>query len=169
MIELVHPVLGALNTLAGTIHGGALLAFALLVGFRARIPHVRTQDVVRVYRAFGAGIGLSLGVFVPTDIYRHVVALNPGVALPHALGLHWDTAAHSYLSARMLALLVLWISYVHLEVWTLDPCRTLDKDGVVTDAAAYEAAASRVSTQLWINALLFASVLVLGALSRPWP
>jgi len=161
--------LHALNVLAATIHGGALLTFALLIGFRARIPHVRTEDVVRVYRAFGAGIGLSLGVFVPTDLVRHILGQNPGVALPDALALHWDSPSATLWSARMVLLLVLWVSYVHLEVWTLDPCRTLDKDGRVTDATAYEAAAGRVAGQLALNAALFAAVITTGALAVTWP
>lgn len=169
MIGLLDATLGVVHTLAGTVHGGALLTFALLLGFRGRIPHVRTEDVVRVYRAFGAGFGLSLGAFVPTELYRHIVGLNAGVALPEALALQWDTPAHSLLSARMLVLLALWINYVHLEIWTLDPCRTLDKEGVVTDAAAYEAAAGRVSAQLWVSAGLFATVLALGSLAGTWP
>lgn len=165
MIAVLH----ALNVVAGTLHGGALLVFALLLMFRAKIPHVRTEDVVRVYRAFGGGIGLSLGVFIPTELYRHIVGVNPGVALPDALALHWDTTNHSFLSAKMLILFVLWVSYVHLEVWTLEPTRGLDKNGSITDALAYEAAAGRVSRQLSFNAALFASALVLGALTQNWP
>ncbi len=165
MIAVLH----ALNVIAGTIHGGALLVFALLLLFRSKIPHVRTEDVVRVYRAFGGGIGLSLGVFIPTELFRHITGLNPGVALPEALALHWDTTNHSFLSAKMLILFVLWVSYVHLEVWTLEPLRGLDKNGSVTDGAAYELATSRATRQLSFNAVLFTSLLVLGALTQAYP
>ncbi len=161
MTEVMH----AINVLAATVHGGALLIFALLLLFRAHIPHVLTEDVVRVYRSFGAGIGLSLGAFIPTELYLHVVGQNPGVALPASLAVHWDTTEHSMLSARLALLFVGWVSYVHLEIWTLDPARTLDKDGSVVDAAAYEATAGRVSRQLAFNAALFTAVIVLGTLA----
>ena len=164
MIAVLHTV----NLLSGVIHGGALLTFALLLNFRGRIPHVRTEDVVRVYRAFGAGIGLSLGAFVPTTLYHHIVTMNPGASLPGAMALRWDTTNNSFNSAAMLGLFVLWVSYIHLEVWSIEPLRRLDKDGVVTDRAAYEAAASRVGVQLAFNAVVFAKVLTLQALTQGW-
>jgi hypothetical protein len=165
MIAALHVI----NLLAGVIHGGALLTFALLLNFRRAIPHVKTWDVVRVYRAFGAGIGLSLGAYVPTELFRHIVGLHPSPHLPEALALRWDSTDHSFNSAKMILLFVLWVSYIHLEVWTIEPTRRLDKEGVVADAAAYEAAAGRVGRQLAFNAVLFAVVLSLGALTQAWP
>ncbi len=164
MITALH----ALNELAALVHGGALLTFAILINARRAIPHVRTEDVVRVYRAFGAGIGLSLGAFVPTDLFRHVHAVNPTLSLPHSLALRFDTADHSLLSVRMVLLLAVWVSYVWLEVWTVEPTRKLDKNGAVDDAVAYEAAATRVGRHLAVNAMLFAGVVVCGALTRSW-
>ncbi len=155
----------AVNVVAATVHGGALLIFALLLLFRAAIPHVGSVGVLRVYRSFGAGIGLSLGAFIPTELYLHVVGQNPGISLPASLALRWDTTEHSMLSARLALLFVGWISYVHLEIWTLDPARTLDKDGAVVDAAAYETTAGRVSWQLALNAALFTAAIVLGTLA----
>jgi hypothetical protein len=159
-------VLHVLNELAALVHGGALLTFAILVNARRAIPHVRTENVVRVYRAFGAGLGLSLGAFVPTDLWRHVHALHPGEALPGALALRFDSPDHTLLSVRMVLLFVLWVSYVHLEVWTLEPTRKLDRSGMVTDPEAYEAAATRVGLQLALNAALFAALVLCGALTR---
>ena len=161
MIEVMHVV----NVLAATVHGGALLIFALLLLFRAHIPHVRTEHVVRVYRSFGAGIGLSLGAFIPTELYLHVVGQNPGVALPASLAVHWDTTEHSMLSARLALVFIGWISYVHLEIWTLDPARSLDKDGALLDEGSYARTARRVSRQLALNAALFTAVIVLGTLA----
>lgn len=165
----MNAALHAINELAALVHGGALLTFALLVNGRRAIPHVRTEDVVRVYRAFGAGIGLSLGAFVPTDIYRHLHAVNPTASLPASLALQFDTPELSLLSARMVLLFALWVSYVWLEVWTLEPTRKLDKNGSVADGAAYEAATGRVGRHLAVNAALFAGVVLYGALSRSWP
>ena len=42
-----------LAVLAAVVHGGPLIAFALLINFRRAIPRVADEDVIRVYRAFG--------------------------------------------------------------------------------------------------------------------
>ena len=165
----MNVVLATLNELSALIHGGALLAFAILINARRAIPHVRTEDVVRVYRAFGAGIGLSLGAFVPTDIYRHIHAVNPEASLPASLAFRFDSPEVSLLSLRMALLLALWVSYIWLEVWTLEPTRKLDQNGTITDATGYEAAAGRVGRHLGVNATLFAGVVLCGALARSWP
>jgi hypothetical protein len=165
----VNEALHLLNELAALIHGGSLLAFALLLNGRRAIPHVRTVDVVRVYRAFGAGIGLSLGAFVPTDLYRHVHALNPELSLPSSLALRFDAPDSTLLSVRMLLLFALWVSYISLEVWSIEPTRKLDQNGIVLNEVAYEAAAGRVARHLALNAALFAGVVLCGAMSRSWP
>ena len=46
-----------LSVLAAMVHGGPLVAFALLINFRGAIPRVTDEDVIRVYRAFGGGFG----------------------------------------------------------------------------------------------------------------
>ncbi|MSQ04089.1 MAG: hypothetical protein EXR71_19740 [Myxococcales bacterium] len=161
MIEVMHVV----NGVAAAVYGGGLLLFAILLLFRWSTPHVRTEDLLRVYRSFGAGFGLSLGAFIPSELYLHALGQNPGVSLPASLAAHWDTTEHSMLSARLALIFIGWVSYVHLEIWTLDPARTLDKEGHVVDPAAYEATAGRVSRQLAFNATLFTAVLVLGTLA----
>lgn len=159
-------LLNALNELAVTMHAGAIIAFALLVALRGLAPHVRDEHVIRSFRSYGAGIGLSLGAVMGTEIWRHVTTVNPGEALPGALGLDFSTAALACWSARALCLFAYWVSYIVLEVWTLEDCRRLDKDGVVADVAAYAEATSRVSRHLGINALLIAAVVIEGALAR---
>lgn len=151
------------GSLALTIHAGALLCFALLLAFRSRIPHVQNHDLVRVYRSFGAGIGLSLGVLVPAEVYRHCTTLNPGLPLPGALAVHFDSPENTAWSARILVLFALWVSYIWLEVWTNEATRRLDQNGVVTDATAYAMATESVSRHLSVNAALAATVVLLGA------
>jgi hypothetical protein len=149
--------------LALTIHAGALITFAILLNFRQAIPHVRDQDLVRVYRSFGAGIGLSMGVLAPAEIYRHCTTLNPGVSLPDALALDFGSAATAAWSLRMLALLALWVSYIWLEVWTNEPTRRLDQKGEVADSSAFSLATTRVARHLAVNAGLAALVVIFGA------
>lgn len=145
-------------TVAGLVYGGALLTFALLLNFRASIPHVRDQDVVRVYRAFGAGFGISLGLTLYAVIWHYPSVVNPAASFPAS----YTLPADPLLLARVLLLGFGWVSYTILEVWTLEKCRQLDKNGVVTDPVAYAAVTGRVARHLALNAALFATVVALG-------
>ncbi|MFZ5479201.1 MAG: hypothetical protein ACOZNI_20725 [Myxococcota bacterium] len=151
-------------TLAGMLHGGGLGVFALLLLFRGAIAHARDEDVVRVYRAWGAGNGLTLGALIFAGAWKYATEVNPGKGLPDAFALpdgDWLTAA------RLGLFFVYWVSYVWLEIWTLDPCRLLDK-GEIADRAAYAAATRRVTGQLAFNAVVFAVVVALGVVgARP--
>lgn len=143
-----------LSTLAGMVHGGALVAFALLLNFRKGIPRVTDEDVIRVYRAFGGGFGLSLGVLIFANIYRWWRDLGADRGMPDAFSIPWDD---TLTVARLLTFGAFWVSYVWLEIWTLDPCRLLD-GGTISDRPAYTAAVNRVSTHIAVNALLFLAV-----------
>lgn len=136
-------------TLAATVHGGSLISFALLMLFRARIGG--DAAVVRVYRAWGPGLGLSLGLFWLSLAWVWPGRINPGadtLLARFAVPMTLDGAA-------LACLLVYWVNYVALEIWTLEPCRLLDKEGVISDEAAYAHTASRVALHLGANALLF--------------
>lgn len=162
----MSALLSVVNELALTVHAGALLVFAILLGARSHVRHVTEPQLVRVYRSFGAGIGLSMGALMATEIWRHCTTVNPGVSLPGALALDFSTMALTCWSGRALCMFALWVSYIVLEVWTLEPCRRLDQDGVVSDPGAYALATARVSRHLNLNALLAACVVADGALAR---
>lgn len=149
--------LALLHELAGVVHGGGLVVFAVLVLLRRRLSPLTEPDVVRVYRAWGAGAGVSLGLFLYTEAALWPGRVNPGVGGMHAFDL-----AGGLEGLRLGLLFAYWVSYVWLEIWTLEPCRLLDKGGVVTDGPAYAATAARVSLQLALNAALFVAVLGLG-------
>lgn len=153
-----------LMSIAGMVHGGGLIAFAFLLNFRGAMKNVRDCDVIRVYRGFGAGFGLSLGVLVFASAWRFREVVGGGRGLPDAFTPPWDEP----LTVLRLALFgAVWVSYAVLEVWTLEPCRLLDRDGV-TDPVAYAAATDRVARHVALNAALFAAVVALGALgARP--
>lgn len=148
-----------LLSLAGTVHGGSLAAFALLLIGRRAIPHVDDVALVRVYRAWGGGIGLSLGAF-----WLALGVVWPAVHNPGAAALLDMYAVPSGAAAVQLGLLgVYWVNYVALEIWTLEPCRLLDRDGVVSDPAAYADTTRRVARHLALNAVLFNAALLVGA------
>ncbi len=149
-----------LSVLAAMIHGGPLVAFALLINFRGAIPRVTDEDVIRVYRAFGGGFGLSLGVLIFTNIYRWWRDLGADRGMPDAFSLPWDD---TYTVARLGVFFAFWVSYIWLEIWTLDPCRLLD-DGTIKDRAKYTSSVNAVAVHIAINAVLFSTVVVLSVL-----
>lgn len=153
-----------LSTLAAMIHGGALVAFALLINLRRAIPRVADEDVIRVYRAFGGGLGLSLGVLIFSNIWRWWRDLGADRGLPDAFSIPWDD---TLTVARLFTFGAFWVSYVWLEIWTLDPCRLLDS-GEIQDRPAYTRAVSLVSAHIALNATLFVAVVVMSVLgARP--
>jgi hypothetical protein len=149
-----------LMVVSGMIHGGGLVAFALLLNFRHAMKYVRDEDVVRVYRGFGAGFGLSLGALVFSSAWLFAQTVNPGKGLPDAFAPPWDDPLTL---VRLGTFFALWVSYTVLEVWTLEPCRQLDK-GTIADPAAYATATNRVARHLAFNATLFTIAAALGAL-----
>jgi hypothetical protein len=157
-------IASVIQTLSGMVHGGALVAFALLLAGRRAMLQSRDEDVVRVYRAWGAGNGLSLGALIFSSAWRYATEVNPGKGLPDAFALPTGDA----LTVARIALFgAFWVSYVVLEIWTLDPCRSLDK-GEIVDRSAYTAAVRRVTGHLGFNAVLFCVIVGLGVLgARP--
>jgi hypothetical protein len=149
-----------LAVLATMVHGGALVAFALLINLRRAIPKVADEDVIRVYRAFGGGFGLSLGALILANVFRWWRDLGGDRGLPDAFAIPWDD---TLTVARLFVFGAFWVSYIWLEIWTLDPCRLLD-NGTIQDRPAYTAATGRVATHIAIHAGLFVAVVVLGVL-----
>lgn len=147
-----------LSTLSAMVHGGALITFALLINLRHAIPRVTDEDVMRVYRAFGAGFGLSLGVLIFSNIVIWWRDLGGGRGMPDAFSVPWDD---TLTVARLFTFGAFWVSYVWLEIWTLDPVRLLDS-GDIEDRAAYTRSVNRVATHIAINAVLFVSVVGLS-------
>ncbi|MSP54909.1 MAG: hypothetical protein EXR69_04790 [Myxococcales bacterium] len=160
----LNGALHGLLVLSGTVHGGSLLAFAALLAGRKLIPHVDEVSIVRVYRAWGAGLGLSLGLF-----WLALALIWPGLHNPGATTLLGSFAiplnpADDPGGVQIGLLFVYWVNYVALEIWTLEPCRLLDKDGVVADRVAYADTTSKVSRHLAMNAALFNAALLVGSL-----
>ncbi len=161
ILAQLGPVADRALTLSGSVHAGGVILFALLFAGRTRIPHVRTEDLVRVYRSFGGGFGITLGVAVFAFLALWPAAVNPGAGMPEAFTLRWDTSEMQVESARAVIFFMYWVNYISLEIWTLDDCRLLDRDGVIADRGAYEDATARVGRHLMLNALLLVIALAI--------
>ena len=53
-------VLGLVHWLTTALYGGSLTAFAALLAMRHRLSPLRPEDVMRTFRAWGAGLGLPM-------------------------------------------------------------------------------------------------------------
>ncbi len=140
--------------LATTLYGGSLLAFVFLLAARSRVADGQPQHVLRVWRAWGPGLGLSMGALICFGV--------AGYWLDHGAFV-WplDTQPQVLTALAHGLFLLLWASSFHLEIWTLDPARKLDVDGQITDPAAYQACANKVTVQAGLNAALFVAIGVL--------
>lgn len=143
--------------LAAVLHGGTLATGALLLAMRHQLPPMREEDVVRAFRATGIILGLSLGAFILGEAVAWPGRVNPG-----ATGLGAWAVPMGVEGARLLLFGAYWVNYVALEIWTLEPCRLLDRDGQIVDPPAYAAAARRSARHAAVNATLFLAVVALG-------
>lgn len=148
-------------TLAGAVHGGTLVAFAVLLLARGRLPEIGEVALVRAFRATGALLGLTLGAYLFAEAWAWPAAVNPGATGIDRWAVPMDTRG-----LRVALLFAYWVSYTALEIWTLEPCRLLDRHGEVADPPAYSRAAARVSRHLALNAALFLAQLGLAS-DRP--
>ncbi len=144
----------ALHWLGATLYGGSLVAFSLLLAMRSLIVGEQSEGVMRVFRAWGPGLGISMGALILGGAVMHFRTHGAFI---------WptDTLSEQLIVAQHLVFLLLWASSFHLEIWTLDPVRKLSPDHQVTDRSAYEAACSKATKQALLNATLF---LICGAL-----
>ena len=144
-----------LQNLGFLLYGGPMVAFAILVAASGRIPHMQPWDIVRTYRSWGAGFGLSLGACVLGGLIRYYL-------MHHAFTWDMDTPEHTGVLLTFTTFLLIWISNIKLEIWTLEPLRKLDQNGLVSDTDAYRAATARLSRHMALHALL---VLVVAGLA----
>jgi hypothetical protein len=134
------------------VYGGSLLAMTILIGCARAgvIPYIRLEDAVRVYRAWGPGLGLSMGAIVFFGLSHHYLGTG---------AFHWPLDAAT--TPAWVVLFLAWVSNLRLEVWTLDPLRKLDGEGGVGDTAAYREAAGTLLGHLVAQDLLIFATVVL--------
>ena len=145
----------ALRDVGFVLYGGPLVAFAVLVGLRAHLVSANGVEIFRAYRAWGPGLGLSLGATVFGGLGAHY--------LEHG-AFAWSLERPAELLG-WLTFFAMWVSNIKLEVWTLEPLRKLDRERGLTDEAAFEAATAPVARHLLIHAALVLAVVVLARLA----
>lgn len=153
-ISSLAPLARAAHDLGMLLYAGPMLAFTILIGLSTRAPRLRQAEIVRTYRAWGAGFGLGMGAWVLGLVVSHYIDMG---------GFRWplDTVDGQLVAARHLVFLVLWAFNVRLEVWTLEPLRRLDGEGGIKDASAYAAAARRLNREQVLQSTLLAAYVVL--------
>lgn len=141
-------LLSVLQWVGACAYGGSLLAFAILILVRETVAGPDTERVVRIFQAWGPGLGLSMAALVYSSVGLYW--------LQHDFSFSWplDTLPQQLTLASHLTFLALWASSFHLEIWTLDPVRKLDAAGL-SDRQGYEAAVRTVNIQMWVNVSLF--------------
>ena len=141
-----------LHTLGFLLYGGPLVAFTILITTADVIPHVKRWDLVRVYRAWGPGLGLSLGATILGRLTAYYIENG-------AFSWGWSSPEEIQVTAAWLTFFAMWISNLKLEVWTLEPLRKLD-DGTITDEAAYASATQQLVRHMWVHAILILAVAI---------
>ena len=141
------------------LYGGPIVAFALILGLAPRLSSLAPSAAVRTYRAWGPGLGLSLGATVFGALVHRWFTLGE-------FSWGWSTTAEQVDLAGWLCFLLMWASNIRLEIWTLEPLRKLDQDGVITDEGGYAAGARGLARHLAAQSALVLSVLVLWRLTE---
>lgn len=152
------PLAHALHDLGMLLYGGPMVAFAILVALSPRLSHLATWDVVRTYRAYGAGLGLSMGAWVAGLVTRHY--LQQG-----AFTWSLETGQQQLLLASHLVFFALWVWNVRVEIWSLEPLRKLDRGGAVAAPGDYDAAARALARDMSLQAALVLAYVVLERLA----
>jgi hypothetical protein len=151
LLAQLTPLLRALALIGGALYGGPLVCFALLMAARRQIPHLPTAAVVRTARAWGPGLGLSMGAALLGGLLLHLGARGRFA---------WGPSSGGDIGELVLwlSVFVVWVSNIKLEVWTLEPLRKLDPGGPLPEGPTYEAAADRWTRHLIVHAALILAV-----------
>jgi hypothetical protein len=150
-----------LQDLGFLLYAGPMLAFTVLVWHSLRDAGLPTLAAVRTFRAWGPGLGISLGACILGTVLGHWAdhgAFTLALSSPAA---HLQAAVYG-------VFLLAWISNIQLEVWTLEPLRKLDPTGPedAGDVASYASAARRLSTHMGVHSLILLTVSVLEITRR---
>ena len=149
-----------LRDLGFLLYGGPMFAFTAVIALSGRVPGIEPVSAFRAYRTWGPGFGLALGA----TIFGGLVArwLEQG-----GFSWTWDTPAAQVDLGLSLAFLVLWVSNIKLEIWTLQPLRTLDDPAAgVVDGDAYTQATASLARHMVVHSVLVLAVFVLARLSE---
>jgi hypothetical protein len=98
---------------------GPMLAFAVLLTFREHIKSLSDEHLVRAFQSYGAPFGLSFGTLIFLLLYSRWQQYGE-------FNLYWSTTSDQYQSIAIIIGIIVWLSNLVLEVWTLDPLRKMD-------------------------------------------
>lgn len=156
MEKWLRPAALLLRDFGFLLHGGSMMAFAALLLAQPRVAGLPLEAVLRSYRAWGPGLGLSLGAAV----------FGALVDWHYRTGLDWSPARIGWSGTLLWSLFfTLWVSNIRLEVWTLEAARRADPPGGPLDATALAAAARPLRAHLVFQALLIVPIFVLERLT----
>ena len=147
-METVAELLWRLGFL---LYGGPIVAFAILVSAASRIPDIQPWEIVRTYRCWGPGLGLSLGAAILGGLTGHYLTHG-------SFTWAWSSPVERWELATWLCFFLLWVSNLKLEVWTLEPLRKLDRSGQIEDPEAYREGVRPLSRHLVVQAVLVVAV-----------
>lgn len=148
-----------LRDLSFMVYGGSMIAFTALIAGATRLPGLAPTTAVRAYRAWGPGLGISLGLTVLSALAAHWLRIGAWSWAPGD-GLGWLGLL------AWLAFFGAWVSNIVLEVWTLEPLRKLDPPEGIRDTTAWNDARVRLEQHLLLQSLFVGLTALLGKLAQ---
>ena len=116
----------------------------------ARSSEQRHKAVCR-FLMLGPVLGLSLGTLIFGGLGVHYLSFDGFVW-------SWDTPENQTVAIKHLIFLVFWVSHFHLEIWTQEPLRKLQREEQEPHYEQWDQATRPVLRQLSFNVLLFAGL-----------
>ena len=132
-------LLPILQSIGWLLYAGPMIAFAILVRFH--------PSSIESFQKWGVGFGLSLAVWVYTSIA--IQYMDHATFYPELQSNPWIVAA-----------IIMWISNIKLEIWTLDPIRK--KNDISSDSLLH--AEQKLKNHLTLHALFVIAVHLLQSL-----
>jgi hypothetical protein len=130
--------------LAWMLYAGPFIAFTALLCCERHLRPLATRDLLRCYRSWGAGLGISLGVCIFSALLGYYLE-HGSFQIPSQVRTDQVFAAGIFFGFLM------WVSNIKLEVWTLDPLRKLDES---PDTEAYQSAVHRLRSHMIFHSIL---------------
>jgi len=140
-----------LRDIGFVLYAGPMVMWAFLMHASGTLHHQPQRRIVRVFRCWGPGFGLAMGATVLGALSSRW--LQEG-------GFQWSAGTLD--AYAWLTFLMLWISNIKLEIWTLDPLRKLDDGNQIADEAAYSRACSALTRHLSVQTVLIFTLAALA-------
>lgn len=137
------------------LYGGPMVVFTLLLAVSLVHPQVDSLAVIRTYRAWGPGFGLALGATILGGLSLHWLEVG-------SFTWSWANAPGRLMTHAVF--LVLWVSNIKLEIWTLEPLRKADNGQHEADEAIL-AGAKPLVKHMAVHASLVVAVFALAITS----